>query len=211
MAQIDSIRELFLEKGLSYVAVARGTGFDVKTMKKYIRMEDFNRPAPEPRKVRLSKLDAYKKQIDGWLEGNKQERRKQRYTAMRIFDRFVEEHSDFDYSYRLVTAYVAKRKNELCGGGSEFYMPPEHIPGEAQVYFRKADFFEGNVRHKGCYLNVSFAYSDAGCLQLFKGGNMQCLAEALMNVFAHVSGVPTTLWLDNASPVVKKTLKNGDR
>jgi len=37
------------------------------------------------------------------------------------------------------------------------------------VDFGEADFFENGVRHHGHYLNLSFPYSNAGYLQLFKG------------------------------------------
>ena len=68
MAQVNSIRELFFEKGLTYAEIARTTGHDVKTVKKYIMMGNFNEPLPKPRQVRGSKLDVYKSQIDEWLE-----------------------------------------------------------------------------------------------------------------------------------------------
>jgi hypothetical protein len=51
MAQIDSTRELFYEKGVSYAAIAGAMGFGVKTMKKYVHMEDFNRTLYELCKV----------------------------------------------------------------------------------------------------------------------------------------------------------------
>jgi transposase len=102
MAQIDSIRQLFFEKGLGYAEIARITGFDVKTVKKYVHMEDFNQPLPKPRQIRGSKLDKYKEQIDEWMVADKQERKKQRHTAKRIFDRLAAEHPGFDCSYRLV-------------------------------------------------------------------------------------------------------------
>ena len=211
MAQVNSIRELFFEKGLTYAEIARTTGHDVKTVKKYIMMGNFNEPLPKPRQVRGSKLDVYKSQIDEWLEQDKQERRKQRHTAKRVFELLAEKHPDFDCSYRLVARYVSKRKKEIYGEPDKFYMPLVHIPGEAQVDFGEADFLENNVRCKGHYLNVSFPNSNAGYLQLFKGENMQCLAEGLMNIFEHIKGVPTRLWFDNLTPAVKDILKYDER
>lgn len=82
-------------------------------------------------KVRVSKLDAHKKQIDGWLEGNKRERKKQRQEATTILNQLVEEQPNFDCSCPLVASYAAKKKRELYGGRSEFYMPLEHMPVEA--------------------------------------------------------------------------------
>jgi transposase len=40
---------------------------------------------------------------------------------------------------------------------------------------------------------------------------MQCLAEGLMDIFAHIGGVPTRLWFDNLSPAVKTILKADGR
>jgi len=212
MAQVNSIREMFFEKGMSYADIARMTGHDVKTVKKYVHMEDFSPPPKKPVGKRGSKLDPYKDEIDGWLEADKQERKKQRHTALKVFKRLKEIHGPgFDCSYRLVAGYVAEKKKAIYSAEKQFYMPLEHIPGEAQVDFGDADFFEGNVRHAGHYLNVSFPYSNAGYLQLFKGENMQCLAEGLMNIFTHIGGVPTRLWFDNLSPAVTKILKNQGR
>ena len=109
--RVNSIREMFFEKGMNYADIARVTGHDVKTVKKYIYMENFNEPLPKPVRKRRSKLDRYKIEIDSWLEADKQERKKQRHTALRVFKRLNEKYGPgFDCSYRLVALYVA----EMC-------------------------------------------------------------------------------------------------
>lgn len=110
VAQTDSIRQLFFEKGLGYAEIVRTTGFEVKTVKKYVHMENFNQPLPKPRQIRGSKLDKQREQIDEWMVADKQERKKQRHTAKRTFDRIAEKHPGFDYSYRLVADYVSQKK-----------------------------------------------------------------------------------------------------
>ena len=150
MAQVDCIRNMFFEKGMTYAEIARATGHDVKTVKKYIYMDNFNAPPPKPVKRRGSKLDRFKPEIDSWLEADKRERKKQRHTAMRVYNRLREIHgSGFDCSYRLVAKYVSERKKELYSQQNQFYMPLVHIPGEAQVDFGEADFFENNRRCRG--------------------------------------------------------------
>lgn len=139
----------------------------MKEVKKHIHMEGFDRPTPTLCKVGFARLDVRKDQVGDWLEGDKRERDKQRHTAMRMFNQLVEGHPHFDGFHRLIAAYVA-----MTGGGSEFYMSLEHIRGEAQVDFGKSDFYDGNVRRQGCYLNISFPHSNAGYLQLFRGQNM---------------------------------------
>lgn len=209
MAQVNRIRELFFEKGLKYAEISRVTGFDVKTVKKYIYQEDFN-PMPKVQKPRPSKLEPYKKDIDAWLEEDKQYRKKQRHTARRIFARLAEKYPAFDCSYRLVASYVAEKKLELYGE-SRFYMPLRHIPGEAQVDFGAAEFYERGTRHKGHYLNISFPHSNGGYLQLFKGENRECLMEGLINFFSHVGGVPHRIWFDNPATIVTKIFEDGER
>ncbi len=183
MADIDRIRRLYFEKGRSYAQIARETEFDVKTIKKYIAQEDFNLPLPEPKKSRASKLDPFKKEIDKWLQKDLEERRKQRHTAKRVFSRLQEEHrSAFDCSYRLVAEYVASKKAELTEE-SRCYLPLVHPPGEGQLDLGEADFIEGGTRYHGHYLNISFPYSNAGFLQLFKGENQQCLMEGTKTIW----------------------------
>ncbi len=143
MAQVNRIRELFFEKGLKYAEISRVTGFDVKTVKKYIEQEDFNQ-APRIPKLRSSKLDLYKKDIDTWLEEDKVARKKQRHTARRIYDRLVENYPEFDCSYRLVASYVAEKRQELYGE-SRFYVPLKHIPraspgGVLPIHNRETSF-----------------------------------------------------------------------
>jgi len=78
MAQVNSIREMFFEKGMNYAQISRTTGCDVKTIKKYIFKDDFNQPGPKICNKRCSKLDRYKATIDKWLEADKLENKKQR-------------------------------------------------------------------------------------------------------------------------------------
>ena len=62
------IRQLFYEQGLNLSQIARETGRDWKTVKKYVDMTDFNDPDPMPVPKRLCpKLDPYKPAIDQWL------------------------------------------------------------------------------------------------------------------------------------------------
>jgi transposase len=211
MTRVDRIRELYFEKGLRYAEISRTTGVDVKTVRKYVHQEDFSPPLPKHELGKSSKLDPYKEDIDGWLEGDKRSRKKQRHTARRVYSRLKQEHGAFDCSYRLVAEYVAEKKRRLYAGENRCYLPLQHIPGEAQVDFGEADFYEGTTRHIGHYLNISFPYSNAGYLQLFKGENQQCLMEGLKNTFAHIGGVPVRIWFDNSSAIVAKILKNGER
>lgn len=85
-----------------------------------------------------------------------------------------------------MASYVAMKKKQLYQDNS-CRLPLEHNPGEAQVDFGKADFYENGRKYEGAYLNVSFPYSNAGYTQLFKGENQEVYLKVLkpsLNILA---------------------------
>ena len=181
MDEIKSIRKRYFEEGISIKKIGEETGRDRKTIRKY-------------------------------MENDKQQRIKQRHTAKRIHKRLIEEYKNtgYDCSYRTIASYVSLKKSQIYSG-KKAYLPLEHSPGEAQVDFGSADFIEHGIRYSGYYLTVSFPYSNAGFIQLFKGETFECLSEGLKNIYMHIGGVPHTQWFDNASSMVIKVLKNHKR
>jgi len=131
------------------------------------------------------------------------QRIKQRHTAKRIHKRLIEEYKDtgYDCSYRTIASYVSLKKRQIYSG-KKAYLPLEHPPGEAQVDFGSADFIERGTRYSGYYLTVSFPYSNAGFIQLFKGETFECLSEGLKNIYMRTGVV----WqcLINGNKGVKK-------
>lgn len=215
MDQIHLIRQLYYEQGIENISeIAKRTGYDWKTVQKYIDMEDFSpsKPNPEEAAGRPSKLDPYKPLIDGWLIADKKAPRKQRHTAQRVFERLCRETSGFNVSYRTVAKYVAVKKEELKLAKKDAYVPLIHEPGTAQCDFGTADFSE-NTRYcsEGKYLVLSFPSSNGGYLQLFHGENMECLLEGLQTIFHHIGGVPTEIWFDNTKTIVTDIIMGGGR
>jgi len=211
MDEIKNIRKMYFADGCSISLIAQKTNYDRKTIRKYIDKNSFNINA-EIRTKSNSKLDPYKPIIDKWLENDKKRRKKQRHTAKRVYDRLVYEYKELGYncSYRSVALYVSSKKKELYSG-KEGYLPLEHPPGEAQVDFGSAEFIENGILCNGHYLTVSFPYSNAGFIQLFKGETFECLAQGLKNIYMHIGGVPYKQWFDNGSSMVIKVLKNHKR
>jgi len=210
MKEITDLRKMYFEDGENISQIQKKTGFDRKTIRKFINKKDWNDLVQVPIE-RESKLDRFKPEIDQWLEADKEMRKKQRHTAKRVYDRLKEQYKDeFDCSYRTIAKYVAEKKNCLYESKQGF-LPLEHKPGEAQIDFGKAEFVENGKNYYGSYLNISFPYSNAGFVQLFKGENFECLAEGLINIFEHINGVPHRQWYDNMSTAVKKILKGDKR
>jgi transposase len=212
MTQVKDIRKMYFEEGKNISQIARETGYDRKTVKKYLDKDDWNKELPKVKKEpAFPKLDPYKTDIDTWLSEDKKARRKQRHTAKRIYERLVEKYKDdFDSSYRTVAGYVAIKKREIFGEDKGF-LPLEHIPGEAQADFGDADFYENSRLYSGKQLTLTFPHSNKGYTQVFKGENQECLFEGLKTIFEHIGGVPSRIWFDNASTIVAKIIKGGSR
>ncbi len=213
MDQIHDIRFRFFAKGENIDQIAKALKLNWRTVQKYVDMTDFNEPTPQPASDLkfCPKLDPYKPTIDQWLVEDKQAPRKQRHTAKRVFNRLKNEFRGFNCSYRTVASYYAVKHKEIFNGAKIGYLPLEHHPGEAQVDFGTADFYEDGKLITGKYLEVSFPHSNKGYLQLFYGENMECLLEGLDAIFRHIGSVPHELWFDNTKTIVTKVIRGGER
>jgi transposase len=201
MGQIETIKDL-QGKGLGPVAIAERLQLDRKTVSKYMAVEVFEKKKP-PASVGLpSKLDPFKPIIREWLEEDRKNRYKQRHTAKRIHDRLTQERPGYDASYALVQRYVKSQKEYRHQEGT---LELEWPPGEAQVDFGEADFYDGNgEKAKYKYLCVTFPYSNAGYMQLFGGETAECVTHGLQDIFQRIGGVPSRLVFDNASGVGRR-------
>ena len=150
----------------------------------------------------LSRLDPYKQLIQQWIDGDRSVWYKQRHTAQRIYDRLKTECPAFDLSYptvqRFVKAYKRKRQQ------TKTFQELVWHPGEAQVDFGEADFYEQGVRCRKKYLTVSFPYSNRGFYQVFGGETSECVCQGLKDIFEYIGGVARVLVFDNATGVGRR-------
>jgi transposase len=213
MDEITDVRFRYYVMGQKVSEISRELKKDWKTVQKYIDRVDFNKPVPEQStEIRLCpSLEPHKSTIDKWLEEDRAAPRKQRHTARKVFNRLTKEFSDFGCSYRTVATYYAVKHKEVFSGCKVGFLPLEHRPGEGQVDFGTADFYENGRRVTGKFLEISFPYSNKGYLQLFYGENMECLLEGMDAIFRHIGGVPEELWFDNTKTIVTKVIRGGQR
>lgn len=200
MSQINEIREAF-ELGKKVSQIAREFGIDEKTVRKYLKQQDFSPTIPVTEE-RESRLDPYKPQIQEWLDGDANVWYKQRHTAQRIYDRLKAECPGFGLSYptvqRFVKAYKAKMQQ------TRTFQELVWHPGEAQVDFGEADFYEEGELSRKKYLTVSFPNSNQGFYQVFGGESGECVCQGLKDIFAYIGGVPQVLVFDNATGVGRR-------
>lgn len=200
MSQINEIREAY-ETGDKVSQIARELKVDEKTVRKYLKQEDFSPVMPIP-EDRESRLDPYKPQIQQWLDGDANVWYKQRHTAQRVFDRLKAEYSDFNLSYptvqRFVKAYKAKMQQTKAIQELVWH------PGEAQADFGEADFYDQGRLCRKKYLTVSFPNSNEGLYQVFGGETSECVCQGLKDIFEYIGGVPKILVFDNATGIGRR-------
>ena len=114
MSQINDIREAYAIVG-KVAAVAREFNVDEKTVRKYIKQEDFSprKPIPEERE---SRLDPYKEQIREWMDADNNIWYKQHHTAQRIHARLKEMYPEFDLSLARRTAVMLRNTRRKYRG-----------------------------------------------------------------------------------------------
>ena len=210
MPQVEYIRDLYENEGMSLREIARKTNKDFRTVQKYAYQDDWNPP------VKLTEPDAYPVMgdyiltVNGWLEQDEREPRKQRHTVRRIYDRLRDEHG-YEGSYSSVKRYVAIRKVEMQKY-KESFLPLAHPPGHAQTDFGKFKYYD--ALNRGCAgyaLIVSFPYSNTGWMQVFPSENQECLLTGLKRIFNHIGGIPIRVKCDNMTTAVAQVLKGTER
>jgi transposase len=214
MSKKKFIRDLYFVNGKTITEIAHDTGYDRKTVRKVINIDDWNEPTLSGQNRTTPKLEPFKAIIDDWLLNDKRAKKKQRHTSKRVFERLSTDKvisKTFNCSYETVNIYVQKRKTEIFGEKLEGSIPLEHKAGEAQADFGAADYYENDALHEGHHFNISFPYSNKWFTQLFPGENIECLLEGLENIFRHIGGVPPEIWFDNASTMVVSIFKGGER
>jgi len=115
MTPVHDIRKLYFEEGKNISQIAKMTGFNRKTVRNYLKRDDFNSPVPSAARIAdYPKLNPFKPEIDNWLNDDKKAKPKQIHTAKQVFDRLNSKYSDsFDCPYKTAAGYVAGKKKEI--------------------------------------------------------------------------------------------------
>jgi len=200
MSQIKGIREMSRE-GHSVAEISRDIEVDEKTVRKYLKQDDFS-PRPPEKSRRSSRLDPHKQLVDQWLKEDQTRWRKQRHTAKRIHERLTRESPGYDCSYNLVQRYVKEARGMLRAQRASQELVWH--PGESQSDFGEADFLEQGVLVRKKYLTLSFPHSNNSFTQVFGGETAECVCQGLQDIFAYIGGVPWVIVFDNATGVGRR-------
>lgn len=183
---------------MSHARIARELHVSRTTVVKYASREDFS-PRPAGRAGRTLIDSGYAEIVEGWLTADLRLPRKQRHTAMRVWQRLRDEHG-FEGSYPSVQRWV-KRWRERHRAESEGYARLAWAPGTAQVDFGQARASIAGVERVVHFLVVSYPYSNMRYVAALPGETSGCVCHGLGEVFARVGMAPRVVVFDNATGV----------
>jgi len=183
-------------KGLSYSQIAKKYNIDRRTAKKYALSDA--KPAYELSHPKPSKLDAYKSQIDTWLE-------EAPYSAVRIYEKLKEQ--EFNGSYTLIKDHVKSMKMSLNEKATVRF---ETMPGlQSQVdwaFFDDHYILENGKKKKlYCFLMI-LGYSRMRYIEFTTSMNTNSLIGCHINAFRYFGGYSEEILYDNMKQVVIKRL-----
>jgi transposase len=199
------VRLAVVEEGLSERETARRFGIDRRTVKKMLRY-----PAPpgyrRTQPVRRPKLEEFTGIIDAILAADRDEPRKQRHTAQRIFERLRDEHG-FSGGYTIVKDYVRQQRLTT----REAFVPLYHPPGHAQADFGEAVIEAGGRRVKAHVFFMVLPHSGAWFVKAYPRETTEAFLDGHVSAFAFFGGVPQSILYDNTTLAVAKILGDGTR
>jgi transposase len=200
MERWAEIRRRVLVDGLSKRAACRAYDIHWDTLRKILEHPEppgYRRTAPRPR----PKLGPFLGVIHRILEDDGKAPRKQRHTAVRIFERLRDEHG---YAGRptVVKQAVADWRRR----SAEVFVPLAHPPGEAQVDFGQAEvILDGQATTVALFV-MSLPYSDAIFVRAFPRECTEAFLEGHVRAFAFFGGVPRRISYDNLKIAVAKII-----
>src|ERR1017187_2157688 len=199
------VRRAVRVEGKSERAVALEFGLARETVRKMLRyaVQPGYRRHQSPKRP---KLGPWLGVIDAILEDGKQQAKKQRHTAKRIFERLRTEHGNTG-GYTIVKDYV----RQYTLRHQEMFVPLTHAPGQAQADFGEALVVVGGVEQKAHYLAMDRPHSDDCFVMAFPAETTEAFLEGHVQAFAYFGGVPTSILYDNTKLAVARILGDGTR
>lgn len=202
MSDINCIKKLRNEKGLSISEIQRTMKINWRTAKKYAD-EDQIPQEKEYKKKGMMYEEKWGEIVSDWLFEDSKLKKKSRRTKKQIFEELKD--LGFQGSYRTVCYFIAEWQNTHQEEKDNGYDRLEHPPGEAQVDFGVMEAVQDGEIVDIHALVMSFPNSNTGLSVPLPAENQECFLHGLNILFKQAGGVPKRIRIDNLTPAVKKT------
>jgi transposase len=209
MDQYEFIRTAHRAYGMNISELARTTGHSRNTVKKALRGEPWG--YKERRQQPFPSLGPYLETIDGWLKADKEQPKKQRHTARRVYDRLVAE-SGYTGGESTVRHYVRMAKIVLGIDAPQAFIPCDPEVGrEAEVDWGTAEAVIAGERLRLKFFCMRSKYSGKHFVRFYPCERQQAFFDAHIHAFAFFGGVFPVLIYDNLTAAVRKVLQGKGR
>lgn len=207
--QYELIRTAYRKYGKNISELSRMTGHSRNTIKKAIRGEAWG--YNERRKQPFPVLDPYLKTIDRWLEADKEQTKKQRHTARRIYNRLVSE-CGFTGGESTVRRYVRFSKIKLGLDSPGAFVPCDPAIGqEGEVDWGTAHAIINGEKVLLKFFCMRSKYSGKHFVRMYPCERQQAFFDAHIHAFSFFGGVFPVLIYDNLTTAVRKVLQGKQR
>lgn len=210
MDQYAFIRTAHRVYGKNISELARMTGHSRNTVKKAIREEPWGYKEREHQPYPT--LGPYHSIIEEWLKNDKEQPRKQRHTARRVFSRLQEEHG-YSGSEVTVRRYVRTARLEFgLDPSNQVFIPCEPDVGrEAEVDWGIATAILAGVPTQLKFFCMRSKYSGKHFVRFYRCERQEAFFDAHRKAFEFFGGIFGVLIYDNLTTAVRKVLEGRDR
>lgn len=202
MSDINCIKKLRNEKGLSISEIQRVMKINWRTAKKYADEDQLPQDKVFEKKGMMYE-EKWGEIVSEWLFEDSKLKRKSRRTKKSIFEELQD--LGFPGSYRTVCYFISEWENTHQEEKDNGYERLEHPPGEAQVDFGVMEAVQDGEIVDIHALVMSFPNSNSGFSVPLPSENQECFLHGLSILFKQAGGVPKRIRIDNLTPAVKKT------
>jgi transposase len=207
--QYEYIRTAHRVYGKKIRQIARETGHSRNTIKKALKGEHsgYKPRTHQPFPV----LGSYLNVVDKWLEDDKQSPKKQRHTAVRVYNRLKEEHT-YTGSETAVRQYVRSAKLRIGVGARQAFIPLEPKIGvEAEVDWGNCGAIVNGTFVRLKHFCMRSRYSGKHFVRCYPCERQQALFDGHILAFSYFGGVFPVLIYDNLTTAVQKVLRGKNR
>jgi transposase len=193
------------DSGATLAHIARETGCDYRTVKKYL---DESASALPPQRAKVTHppkvIEPFTELIDEWL------RKEPLLMGTVIHERLVADYG-FTHSYQRVKMYVAEARPRICPVAPELHRRFEVLPGsQAQV-----DWGDEGVRMtehgltKVYSFHMTLSHSRDPFTCFVTSQDLVTFWECHLRAFEHFGGVPASILYDRTKTVVRRHVGPG--
>ena len=204
MDQYEHVRTANRVYGHSISKISRDTGHSRNTIKKVLRGEKQNYT---PRKTQPQPvIGEFSHFIEQWLLNDKEQPKKQRHTARRIYHRLVSEYG-FTGSESNIRRHVREVKACLGMGQIKAFIPlAPDLGQEAEIDWGTATIKLDGQPTKVKMFCMRSKGSGKSFVRLYPCERQQAFFDGMMQGFAFFGGIFPILIFDNLTTAVKKVL-----